>query len=134
MTTPLPAKRPQPVITPQVIIAAFTFAVGQAVAFGLVPEATSTKVISVVPIVVGAAFALIAALHSTVAVFSAKKVTPTDDPHAMVVRPDGTQVLEPLVPLSLAVQAIPNQAGVEDLSDNYSDLVATTVDGPAEPA
>lgn len=128
MTNPIDTqKRPQPVLTPQLIAAVITFAAGQAVAFGLIPEATSSKVVSSAPIAVGALFTVVAALHSIVAIFTARRVTPSVDPQAVVVRADGTKAIEPLVPLSLAVQAQPNPVGVEDPDDSFTDLLP----GPA---
>lgn len=128
-------KRPQPVITQQAIVAGVTFVVGQAVAFGLVPQATSSRVLSVAPIVVGAVFAVLAVLHGSVAVYSSHQVTPSADPQAEVTQADGTKRLEPLVPLSLAVTATPNQAGIEDPVDDLSDLIDSGSEpGPVEAA
>ena len=120
-TTP---KRPRPVLTSQVVISAITVLLGQAVAFGLIPQATNAKVLSAVPIVVSALFIAFGAVHSAVAAFSSKKVTPSADPRAAVVQADGTTALEPLVPLSLAVQAVPNQLGAVDRSDDFADVVS----------
>jgi hypothetical protein len=111
-----------PVVTPQVVVAAITLVVGQVVAFGLVPEATGSKVLSATPIIVGAAFAAVAAAHSVVAIFSARKVTPTASPRALVTAADGTQALEPLVPLSLATVVAPDDTGIADPADDYRDL------------
>jgi len=115
-------RRPRPVVTPQLIVAALTLLAGQAVAFGLIPEATSSKVVSAAPIVVGAVFAVAAALHGTAAVYSERRVTPSEDPMALVTQPNGSQRFEQLVPLSLAVQVTPNTAGIEDATSDFSDL------------
>jgi hypothetical protein len=125
-------KRPRPVVTPQMIVATLTFVAGQAVAFGLIPAATSSKVVSAAPIVVGAVFALVAALHGSAAVYSESRVTPREDPMALVTQPNGSQQLEPLVPLSLAVQATPNTAGIEDAPSDFSDLEPASA-GEASP-
>jgi hypothetical protein len=118
-----------PVVTPQVVIAAITFVLGQAVAFGLIPSVTSSKVLSVAPILVGAVFALVAAAHSMAAVASARRVTPTANPRTTVTAADGSRALEPLVPLSLAAVVAPDDTGIADPADDYRDLVT-----PSTPA
>jgi hypothetical protein len=130
MTSPGGAPRTShPVVTQQVVVAAITLALGQAVAFGVIPAATSSKVASAAPILVGVAFAVFAAAHSVAAVFSARKVTPTANPRAVVTAADGTATMQPLVPLSLATLVAPNDAGIDSVADDYRDL--TTLPQPA---
>ncbi len=119
-----------PVVTPQVVVAAISLVLGQAVAFGLIPSATSSKVLGVAPILTGAAFAVIAAAHSVAAVFSARRVTPTANPRTTVTAADGTRTLEPLVPLSLAAVVAPNDTGIPDPTDDYRDLVTPPAPAP----
>lgn len=130
MTSPGAApKTSHPVVTAQVITAAITALLGEAVAFGLIPNATSSKVLGVAPIVVGAAFALVAAVHAVVAVFSARKVTPTASPRSIVTAADGIRTVEPLVPLSLAALVAPIEGGIETATDDYRDVAAAAQDG-----
>ncbi len=127
MTTPTNAPPTRhPVVTAQVVVAVITAVVGQAVAFGLIPHETSSKVLGAAPIVVGAAFAVMAAVHGVVAVFSARRVTPTANPRVVVTAADGTRSVEALVPLSLAALVAPDDTGITDPADDYRDLIAPT--------
>lgn len=70
--------------------AMLTFVVGQLVTFGVFPQATGDKVVSVGTVIVGAAFTLAAAVHVLVGLLIHRKVTPVSDP-----KNDSGQMLVP---------------------------------------
>lgn len=62
------------------MVAGLTFIVGQLVTFGVFPEVTGGKVVSIGTVVIGAAFTLAAAVHALVGVLIHRQVTPVADP------------------------------------------------------
>lgn len=127
MTSPLSLPRPQPITKASGALSLLATAVAALVSFGIIPSATGDDVLSTATVSIPAAVALYGALHVLVVHFTAKaKVTPVSDPKAAVVQPDGSTVLDPLVPLSLTVN--PYDDGTARSAGAHA------ADAPPEPA
>lgn len=88
------------------------------VAVGIIPAADGDVLDRAAGSFITAAFALGGALITLVAHRTAKtKTTAASDPMAEVRQPDGSTVLEPLVPVSLAMTMPPPSAGVVEQAD-----------------
>lgn len=103
MTSPVSAARPQPITKASALTGVVATLVAAAVFLGVLPAADGESVTGTLNVVVPSVVAAVAAVHTLILHFTAqRKVTPADDPHAAVVQPDGTTVLEPMVAVSLA--------------------------------
>lgn len=122
MTEPVqPApKRPQPVFTPQAVLAVVAFVVGQVVALAVIPAATGDAILSTAPAIVSAIFVVVPVVQALLAKRSAGKVTPISDPRRAVDIGTGQIVLEPLVPVSQTRQQAVSVADTVGISDHVS--------------
>jgi hypothetical protein len=104
-----------------------TLVVGLLVSFGVVPAAQNDAVLSQINVLIAAGFTAAAALHVVVGIFIHNKVTPAADPRAAVTQPDGTVVLEPLVPVSFVTDGTATTT-TADLSDEVGAPAASISD------
>lgn len=133
MTSPLNAARPQPITKASGTVGLVATLVAALVSFGIVPAATGDAVVSAATVGIPSAVALYAALHVLAVHFTAKaKTTPVADPKAVVMQPDGSTVLDPLVPLSLTVNPYGDDGSARSAGAHAADAQESdTADDPA---
>ena len=108
-------RRPYPITTAAGVTSAVTTLLSLLVTLGLIPAVDGKALSTTAGAAISAGFALGGAIVTAAAHLTAKsKTTVSADPMGEVRLPDGAKVLEPLVPVSVALALPPGQTAGED--------------------